>query len=61
LVLKSGISATAIVAVVPNLLFNEWKFGKRMGASVFAAAEDNRDRFGDRIDDDIEPGIFGRR
>lgn len=54
-VLNSGISATAIVAVVLNLLFNEWKYGKRTGASVFVAAEDNRDRFGDRIDDDIEP------
>ncbi|MGF6880591.1 xanthine permease [Nocardia sp. GAS34] len=54
-VLNSGISATAIVAVVLNVAFNEWKFGKRTGASVFAAAEDNRDRFGERIDDDIEP------
>ncbi|MFE3193560.1 nucleobase:cation symporter-2 family protein [Nocardia sp. NPDC059240] len=39
-VLNSGISATAIVAVLLNLAFNEWKFGRRPGASVFAAASD---------------------
>jgi xanthine/uracil permease len=55
-VLNSGISATAAVAVLLNLLFNEWKFGKRTGASVFTAAEDSRDRLsGERIEDDIQP------
>ncbi|RDI49219.1 nucleobase:cation symporter-2 family protein [Nocardia mexicana] len=55
MVLESGISATAIVAVVLNLAFNELKFGRRSGASVFAAAQDSQDRFGDRIDDDLRP------
>ncbi|GGR61108.1 NCS2 family nucleobase:cation symporter-2 [Nocardioides luteus] len=53
-IMHSGISATALVAVLLNLLFNEITLGNRSGASVFAASEDRRDRFGDRIDDDIE-------
>ncbi|GAB2707875.1 nucleobase:cation symporter-2 family protein [Nocardia thraciensis] len=53
MVLESGISATALVAVVLNLAFNELKFGRRSGPSVFAAAEDSQDRFGDRLDDDL--------
>ena len=52
-IMHSGISATAIVAVVLNLLFNEVTAGNRPGASVFAASEDRRDSFGDRIDDDV--------
>ncbi|WP_282785300.1 nucleobase:cation symporter-2 family protein [Nocardia sp. CC201C] len=52
-VMHSGISATAIVAVLLNLLFNEITIGNRSGASVFAAAADERDGFGERIDDDI--------
>lgn len=55
-IMHSGISATAIVAVVLNLLFNEVTAGNRPGASVFAASEDRRDRFGDRIDDDVARG-----
>ncbi|WP_405484760.1 nucleobase:cation symporter-2 family protein [Nocardia sp. NBC_00511] len=52
-IMHSGISATAIVAIVLNLLFNEIKRGNKPGASVFAAADDSRDRLGDRLDDDI--------
>ncbi|MER7556662.1 nucleobase:cation symporter-2 family protein [Nocardioides sp. NPDC126508] len=53
-VMHSGISATALVAVVLNLLFNEITVGNRAGASVFAASQDSREGFGDRLDDDIE-------
>ena len=53
-IMHSGISATALVAVVLNLVFNELTAGNRSGASVFAASEDRRERFGDRLDDDIE-------
>lgn len=53
-VMHSGISATALVAVVLNLLFNEITLGNRSGASVFAASQDSRDGVGDRLDDDIE-------
>ncbi|MEU0315329.1 nucleobase:cation symporter-2 family protein [Nocardioides sp. NPDC006273] len=53
-IMHSGISATALVAVVLNLLFNEITIGNRPGASVFAASEDRRDNLGDRLDDDIE-------
>ncbi|KMU76121.1 xanthine/uracil permease [Coccidioides immitis RMSCC 3703] len=53
-VMHSGISATALVAVVLNLLFNEITVGNRSGASVFAASQDSREAFGDRLDDDIE-------
>ncbi|GAB4585484.1 nucleobase:cation symporter-2 family protein [Nocardia sp. IFM 10818] len=52
-IMHSGISATAVVAIVLNLLFNEIKIGNRTGASVFAAAADERDGLGERIDDDI--------
>ncbi|QLY28900.1 purine permease [Nocardia huaxiensis] len=52
-VMHSGISATALVAIVLNLLFNEITLGNRTGASVFAAAEDAGDGFGERLDDDI--------
>ncbi len=45
-IMHSGISATAIVAVVLNVLFNEVKAGNRPGASVFAAAQDERDELG---------------
>ncbi|NYI80745.1 nucleobase:cation symporter-2 family protein [Nocardioides panzhihuensis] len=53
-IMHSGISATALVAVVLNLLFNEVTIGNRPGASVFAASEDRRDNLGDRLDDDID-------
>jgi xanthine permease len=53
-IMHSGISATALVAVVLNLLFNEITIGNRPGASVFAASEDRRDNLGDRLDDDID-------
>ena len=52
-VMESGISATAVVAVVLNFLFNEITRGNRAGASVFAASEDRRDALGERLDDDI--------
>lgn len=52
-IMHSGISATALVAVVLNVLFNEITVGNRSGASVFAASEDRRDSFGARLDDDI--------
>ncbi|WP_330180063.1 hypothetical protein OHB26_27075 [Nocardia sp. NBC_01503] len=52
-IMHSGISATAIVAILLNLLFNELTIGNRSGASVFAAAQDERDGLGERIDDDI--------
>lgn len=52
-IMHSGISATALVAVVLNVLFNEVTVGNRSGASVFAASEDRRDSFGARLDDDI--------
>ncbi|MFJ9370666.1 nucleobase:cation symporter-2 family protein [Nocardia sp. NPDC101769] len=52
-IMHSGISATAIVAIMLNLLFNEIKRGNKPGASVFAAAEDRKDDLGDRLDDDI--------
>jgi len=53
-IMHSGISATALVAVVLNLLFNEITIGNRSGASVFAASQDSREGFGDRLDDDID-------
>lgn len=53
-IMHSGISATALVAVVLNLLFNEITVGNRSGASVFAASQDSREGFGDRLDDDID-------
>lgn len=43
-IMHSGISATALVAVVLNVLFNEVRAGNRPGASVFAAAESSRDK-----------------
>ena len=46
-IMHSGISATALVAVVLNVLFNEVKAGNRPGASVFAAAESSKDSLGD--------------
>ncbi|WP_084255388.1 nucleobase:cation symporter-2 family protein [Nocardioides sp. J54] len=52
-VMHSGISATALVAVVLNVLFNEVTLGNKSGASVFAASEDRRDSLGERLDDDI--------
>lgn len=52
-IMHSGISATALVAVALNYLFNEVTSGNRSGASVFAASEDRRDEFGDRLDDDL--------
>ncbi|MEV6769229.1 nucleobase:cation symporter-2 family protein [Nocardia sp. NPDC051030] len=52
-IMHSGISATAVVAIVLNVLFNEISIGNRSGASVFAAAADERDGLGERLDDDI--------
>lgn len=52
-IMGSGISATAVAAVSLNLLFNELRFGNRPGASVVAASQDQRDKLGDRLDDDI--------
>ncbi|MGW5109035.1 nucleobase:cation symporter-2 family protein [Nocardia sp. NPDC004123] len=52
-IMHSGISATAVVAIALNLVFNEIKGGNKSGASVFAAAEDRKDELGERLDDDI--------
>ncbi|MGN6754475.1 MAG: nucleobase:cation symporter-2 family protein [Intrasporangium sp.] len=52
-IMHSGISATAVVAVVLNLLFNEVRAGNRPGASVFAAAESEYDELGDTLDDEL--------
>jgi uracil-xanthine permease len=52
-IMHSGISATAVVAVVLNLLFNEVKAGNKPGASVFAAAESEYDELGDTLDDEL--------
>jgi NCS2 family nucleobase:cation symporter-2 len=41
-IMHSGISAAALVAVVLNLLFNHIRAGNKPGASVFAAAPDER-------------------
>jgi xanthine/uracil permease len=64
-IMHSGISATAIVAVVLNLLFNEISFGKKPGASVMAAAEAERDKLGDTLDDEMKgqqkPPVVVRR
>ncbi len=54
-IMQSGISASAISAVLLNLFFNEWKWGNKPGASVFAEREDRVDRLGERLDDDIAP------
>ncbi|HET8717628.1 MAG TPA: nucleobase:cation symporter-2 family protein [Nocardioidaceae bacterium] len=43
-IMHSGISAAAIVAVGLNLVFNELRAGTREGASVVAAAPDQRGR-----------------
>jgi xanthine/uracil permease len=52
-IMHSGISATALVAVVLNVLFNEVRAGNRPGASVFAAAESSKDNLGDTLDDEL--------
>ncbi|HWC23175.1 MAG TPA: nucleobase:cation symporter-2 family protein [Flexivirga sp.] len=52
-IMDSGISAAAISAVTLNLFFNEWKWGNRPGASVFAERDNRVERFGDRLEDDI--------
>jgi hypothetical protein len=52
--MHSGISATALVAVVPNVLFNEIRSGKKPGASVIAAAEAELDKLGDTLDDEMK-------
>jgi xanthine permease len=52
-IMHSGISATAVVAVLMNLLFNEVKAGNKPGASVFAAAESEKDELGDTLDDEL--------
>lgn len=53
MIMHSGISAAAVVAVLLNLLFNELSFGNKPGESVFEAAETSIDQFGDTLDDDI--------
>ena len=52
-IMHSGISATAVVAVLLNLLFNEVRAGNKPGASVFAAAESEKDELGDTLDDEL--------
>ena len=61
--MHSGISATALVAVVLNVLFNEVRAGNRPGASVFAAAEASKDNLGETLDDELrgqERPVHGR-
>src|SRR6478735_4772417 len=64
-IMHSGISATAIVAVVLNVLFNEISFGKKPGASVMAAARAELDKLGDTLDDEMKgqqrPPVVVRR
>jgi NCS2 family nucleobase:cation symporter-2 len=64
-IMHSGISATALVAVVLNVLFNEISFGKKPGASVMAAAETELDKLGDTLDDEMQgqqkPPVVVRR
>jgi uric acid transporter len=48
-IMHSGISATAVVAVLMNLLFNEVKAGNKPGASVFAAAASEKDELGETL------------
>ena len=64
-IMHSGISATAIVAVALNVLFNEITLGKKPGASVMAAAETERDKLGDTLDDEMKgqqkPPVMVRR
>ncbi|RNI23286.1 purine permease [Flexivirga caeni] len=52
-IMNSGISSAAISAVVLNIFFNEWKWGNKPGASVFAERENRVEQFGDRLEDDI--------
>lgn len=52
-IMHSGISATAIVAVVLNLLFNEIRLGKKPASSVMVAAETHRDKLGDTLNDEL--------
>lgn len=52
-IMHSGISATAIVAVVLNLAFNEVRAGNKPGASVFAAAEERYDELGESLADEL--------
>ncbi|WP_026454180.1 nucleobase:cation symporter-2 family protein [Saccharomonospora iraqiensis] len=61
MIMHSGISAAAVVAVLLNLLFNELSFGNKPGPSVFEAAETSIDQFGDTLDDDIPDGETHRR
>ena len=64
-IMHSGISATALVAVVLNVLFNEIRSGKKPGASVMAAAEAELDKLGDTLDDEMKgqqrPPVVVRR
>ncbi len=59
-IMDSGISAAAVSAVLLNLFFNEWTWGNRPGASVFAEREDRVAEFGERLEDDIPSSIRAR-
>ncbi|GAB3496088.1 nucleobase:cation symporter-2 family protein [Flexivirga lutea] len=52
-IMDSGISSAAISAVLLNIFFNEWKWGNKPGASVFAERENRVDELGERLEDDI--------
>ena len=60
-IMDSGISSAAISAVVLNIFFNEWKWGNRPGASVFAERDNRLDPFGERLEDDIAVSAPRRR
>jgi len=60
-IMGSGISSAAISAVVLNLFFNEWKWGNKPGASVFAERENRVEQFGERLEDDIRRSEPHRR
>jgi xanthine permease len=54
-VMDSGISAAAVIAVLLNLLFNEIHAGNRPGASVFAAVPDERGSLPVDPTDEVRP------
>lgn len=60
-IMDSGISSAAISAVVLNIFFNEWKWGNKPGASVFAERENRVDELGERLEDDIPVSERHRR
>lgn len=54
-IMHSGISAAALCAVLLNVFFNEIRRGNKSGASVFAAAPDERGNLPRDAEDDDDP------